>query len=140
MQVFFILKSGLKGTPKLQGIKNFQNVKCVYFNPILMQILFYELLIFPVLSSCMTYHQFVTRLTPRVPLVEKELPTLSVQEHLSSPSVFLKRGLQCSIFNFLCMFCRSFFVLFSFCNWPLYSLSFFDLQLLIAPFGIFKLF
>jgi hypothetical protein len=66
----------MKGTHKLQGIKNFQNVKCVYFNPILIQILFYELLIFPVLSSCMTYHQFVTRLTPRVPLVEKELPTL----------------------------------------------------------------
>jgi len=64
---------------KLEGIKNFQNFKCVYINPILivlsvllwytvsdylfgvfklflMQILFYELLIFLVLSLFITYH------------------------------------------------------------------------------------
>ena len=41
---------------------------------------------FPVLSSLVTYHWFVTRLTRRVPLVEQKLITLP--EHLSSPPVF----------------------------------------------------
>ncbi len=41
---------------------------------------------FPVLSSFMTYHRFVTRLTRRVSLVEQEL--LTIPKHLSSPPVF----------------------------------------------------
>jgi hypothetical protein len=41
---------------------------------------------FPVLSSFMTYHRVLTRLTRQVPLVEQELPTLP--EHLSSFPVF----------------------------------------------------
>jgi hypothetical protein len=51
---------------------------------------------------------FVIRLTRRVPLVEQEL--LTIPEHLSSPPVF--SGGSCySIFIFMCMFCRSLFVL-----------------------------
>ena len=46
----------------------------------------------------------VTRLTQRVPLVEKELPTLP----------YCKVGSCYSFFSFMCMFCRSLFVLFSF--------------------------
>jgi hypothetical protein len=46
-----------------------------------------------------------------------------------------KRGSCCSIFSFLCtVFCISLF--FSFFFWPLYCLSFFDLRLLVIPFGI----
>ena len=39
--------------------------------------------------------------------------------------------------DFCVVFCRSLFVLFV---WPLHFLPFFDLQILITPFGIFKLF
>jgi hypothetical protein len=42
---------------------------------------------FPILSPFMTYHRFVTRLTLRVSLVERELLTLP--EHLSSPPVYI---------------------------------------------------
>ena len=37
-----------------------------------------------------------------------------------------------SNFSFMCMFCRSLFVLLSFVFWPLCCLSFFDLRLLIT--------
>ena len=42
--------------------------------------------------------------------------------------------------GFMCMFCRSLFVLLSFFFWPLCFLSFSDLRILINPFGVFKLF
>jgi hypothetical protein len=64
----------------------------------------------------------VTRLTRRVPLVEQELLILS--EHLSSPPSFWW-GSCYSIFSFMCMFCRSLFVLLYFFFWPLSCLSFF---------------
>jgi hypothetical protein len=38
-----------------------------------------------------------------------------------------------SIFSFICMFCRSLFVLLCFFFWPLCCLFFFDIQILIAP-------
>jgi hypothetical protein len=38
------------------------------------------------------------------------------------------------------MFCRSLFVLLYFFFWPLCCLFFFDLRILVTPFGIFKLF
>jgi hypothetical protein len=66
---------------------------------------------------------FVTRLTRRVPLVGQEL--LILPEHLSSSPV-LKWGSCCSIFSFICMFCRSLFVLLFFFFWPLCCLVFFD--------------
>jgi hypothetical protein len=68
---------------------------------------------------------FVTRLTPRVPLVEQEL--LNIPEHLSSPAVFSVTR------SFMCVFCRSLFVLFiwSIFFWPLCCL-FFDLRILIT--------
>ena len=65
---------------------------------------------------------FVTRLTRRVSLVVQELLTLP--EHLSSCY---------SIFSYLCMFCRSLFVLLYFFFWPLCCLFFFDIQILITP-------
>jgi len=74
--------------------------------------------------------EFVTRLTRRVPLVEQKL--LTHPEHLSSPPVF--SGGSCySIISFMCMFCRSLFVLLSFFFWPLCCLFFFDIRILIAP-------
>ena len=38
-----------------------------------------------------------------------------------------------SIFSFICMFCRSLFVLFYFFFWPLCCLFFFDIRFLITP-------
>ena len=38
-----------------------------------------------------------------------------------------------SIFSFMCMFCRSLFVLLYFFFWPLYCLYFFDVRVLITP-------
>jgi hypothetical protein len=73
---------------------------------------------------------FVTRLTWRVSLEEQVL--LSLREHLSSPPVF--NGGPCySIIRFICMFCRSLFVLLYFFFWPLCCLFFFDIRILIAP-------
>jgi hypothetical protein len=74
---------------------------------------------------------FVTRLTRRVPLVEQELLTLP--EHLSSPSVFSAWGSCYSIFSFICMFCRSLFVLLCFFFWPLCCLFFSNIRILITP-------
>ena len=51
--------------------------------------------------------------------MERELSTLP--EHLSSPPVF------CGVRSFMCMFCRSFIVLF------LFGIVFFDLWILITP-------
>jgi hypothetical protein len=44
------------------------------------------------------------------------------------------RGSYYSIFNFMCMFCRSLFVLLYFYFWPLCCLFFFDFRILITPF------
>jgi hypothetical protein len=65
---------------------------------------------------------FVTRLIRRVPLVEQELLTLP--EH---------RGSCYSIFSFICMFCRSLFVLLCFFFWTLCCLLFFDILIMITP-------
>ena len=72
---------------------------------------------------------FVTRLTRRVPLIEQELYTLP--GHLSSP-----QWDSCySIFRFMCMFCRSLFVLLYLFFWPFCSLFFFDIRILITRDG-----
>jgi hypothetical protein len=76
----------------------------------------------------------VTRLTRRLPLVEQELLTLL--EHLSAPPVF-SEGSCYSIFSFVCMFCRSLFVLFPLAIVLSVLLRFTDSD---YPFGIFKLF
>jgi hypothetical protein len=91
---------------------------------------------FLVLSSFMTYHQFVIRVTRWVLLVKQEL--LSLPEHLSSPLVFswvcVARS---SVFGV--MFCRSLFILLFFFFWSLYCLSFYDLQIPTTPL-VFSLF
>ena len=72
---------------------------------------------------------FVTILTRRVPLVEHEL--LNLPEHLSSPPILVRSCY--SIFSFMCMFCRSLFVLLYFFFCPLCCLFFFDIRILITP-------
>ena len=56
--------------------------------------------IFPFLFSFLTYQRFVTRLTQRVPIVEKELVPLP--EHLSSSPVF--SGVGVAPYLVLCVF------------------------------------
>jgi len=107
---------------------------------------------------------FVVGFTRRVSLVKRRLLTL----HLYTPGFWW--GSRYSIFGLVCVFCRSLFVLLSFCFWPLCCLFFFfwplcclffffwplcclffffwplcclfffDLQILITTLGIFKLF
>jgi hypothetical protein len=50
-----------------------------------------------------------------------------------------KKGSCYSIFSFLCMFCRSLFVLLSFFFWPLHCLFFYDLRLLITLLILLKI-
>ena len=45
----------------------------------------------------------------------------------------LQQGSCFSIFSFICMFCRSLFVLLYFFFWPLCCLFFLDIQILITP-------
>jgi hypothetical protein len=97
-----------------------------------------------VISSFMIITRFVTRVTRRVTLVEKEMPTLP--KYPSSTIVSLW-GSHCSIFSFLCKIVRSLVILLlplyqclSFCYfWSLYCLTIY-LRCLITPFGVFKLF
>ena len=91
---------------------------------------------FPVLSSLWLITGFVTRLTRRVSPVEQELLTL--QEHLSWPPVFsgvraTRSLVLCVCFADRCLSVSTFFFLSLCC-------LFFDLQILITPFGIFNLF
>jgi hypothetical protein len=81
------------------------------------------------------YKWIVTSLTRRVQVVEQELLTLP--EHLSSPRVFSGVRVTRSIFSFICMFCRSLFVLCTFSLVIALSilLQFTDYD---YPFGIFK--
>jgi hypothetical protein len=67
------------------------------------------------------YHLTYNIIGWRVPLVEQELFTLP--EYLS---------LCYLIFSFMCMLCRSMFVLLYFFFWPMFFLSF-DVRLLIIP-------
>ena len=56
-----------------------------------------------------------------------EAGTASPSEHLSSSPVFSVVRV-----SFMCMFCRSFFVLFYFFFWPLCCLFFFDMRILVT--------
>ena len=103
---------------------------------------------FPGLTSFMTYHQFVTRLTRQVPLVEQELLTLPGHLSLWVSCYLIFISLWKIVWSsiilllplFMCMFCRSFFfpfvlflfaIVLSFLLWYTHS---------DYPFGIFKLF
>ena len=76
---------------------------------------------------------FVIRLTRWVPLVEQE--QLTFLEHPSSVPVF-----SCTIFSFMCMLCRSLFVLLSCFAIVLSVLRFTDLISYYPNLGILKLF
>jgi hypothetical protein len=80
---------------------------------------------------------FVTSVTRRVPLVEQELLTLS--EDLSSPPIFSEVPVTRYLVLCVC-FCKWLFVRLSFFIWPFFCLFYFDLRILMTPFGIFKLF
>jgi hypothetical protein len=83
---------------------------------------------FPVLSSSMTYHGFVTRLTRWVSLVEQELPTLP--EYMSSSLIPSGVRVTRSLVLFVCFVDRC--LSFSTCLWPLPCLFFFDKRILIT--------
>ena len=91
---------------------------CIYYNLVLY--------ITPVVS---TYGMNITRLTRHMSLVEQEL--LNPPEHLSSPPVF--SGVRVAIFSFMCMFCRSLFVLLYVFLWSLCCLFFFVIQIMNTP-------
>jgi hypothetical protein len=65
-------------------------------------------------------------------LVSVELELLTSSEHMSSPHVCLS-GSYYSIVSFMCMFCRSLFVLLYFFLWTLCCLFLVDLRILITP-------
>jgi hypothetical protein len=75
----------------------------------------------------MTYHRFVTRLTRRVPLVEKEL--LILPKHMSSPPVFSGVRVTRSLVLYVYFADRRL----SFVLFLLAILSFFGLWILITP-------
>ena len=66
------------------------------------------------------YHQACNQINPTVPLVEQEQFTHDF------------RGFVLPIFSFMCMFCRSWFVLLYSFFWSLYCLFFFDSWILIT--------
>ena len=57
---------------------------------------------------------------------------LTLPEHQVEYAVFSGISI-IRFFSFMCMFCRSLFVLLYFFYWPLCCLSYFDLRILIAP-------
>jgi hypothetical protein len=71
----------------------------------------------------------VTRYTRRVPLVEQEL--FPFRSTWFTPDYLW--GSCYSILSFMCMFCRSLLILFSFFFWPLCCLFLFDIRILITP-------
>jgi hypothetical protein len=65
-----------------------------------------------------------------VPLVEQELFNLPGAPEFTPD---FKSGSCYSFYSFICMFCRSLFVLLYFFFWPLCCLSLFDLRNMITP-------
>jgi hypothetical protein len=83
---------------------------------------------FPVLSSFMTYHRVVTRLTRPVSLMDQELLTLP--EHMSSPPVFSGVRVTRSLVLCVCFVDRFlFFCIFSFGHCVVCSSSIYGLWL-----------
>ena len=80
-------------------------------------------------STSRSFPHLLHRLTRLVPLVEQKLLTLP--EHMSSLRFLV--GFVLLDLLFICMFCRSLFVLFYFFFWPLCCLFFFDIWILITP-------
>ena len=74
-------------------------------------------------------HNDETRIIRRVLYVKQELLTLPQHQWMLPVLI----GFVFLIFGFLCVVCRSLFVLLSFFFWPLYCLSFFNLRLLMTP-------
>jgi hypothetical protein len=82
---------------------------------------------FPVRSSFMTYHRVCCWISTTGATIQAGTAYPS-GAHEFTPS--FKWGTCYSIFSFICMFCRSLFVLLYFFFWPLF---FFDMRILIVP-------
>jgi hypothetical protein len=87
-------------------------------------------------------HRGVKFKISRIPLIglETRLGWRTDRKFLRNPNLNeIKRYLEhwlgtCYlIFSFMCMFCRSLFVLLSFFFWPCCCMSFFDLRILLTP-------
>ena len=82
------------------------------------------------LSSFMTYHRRCNQINTTSPTSGAGPAYPSGAPEICTPD--FQWGSCYSIFSFMCMFCRSLFVLLSFFFWPLCCLSF-DLRILITP-------
>ena len=80
---------------------------------------------FPVLSSFMTYHQVCDQ-------INTTGATSRAGTAYPSGTPTFQWGSCCSIFRFVCICCRSLFVLLYFFFWPLCCLFFFDMRILIT--------
>ena len=112
------------------------NMEYIYFS-------WYDIPDWPLWNICVTndhgYLPLVVETSPSFPL--SWLINGLTDAGTAYPSAFRSTwihplfywGWSHSIFSFLCMFCRSLFVLLSFFFWPLCCLSFFDLWILITP-------
>ena len=85
---------------------------------------------FLVLSSFMTYHQICNQINTTGATSGAGTANPSGAPEFTSG---FQWGSCYLIFSFICMFCRSLFVLLSFFFWPLSCLFFFDLRILITP-------
>ena len=84
---------------------------------------------FPVLSSLMTYNQVCNWITTTGGTSGAGTAYATVAPEFTPDILW---GSCYSIFNFICMFCRSLFVLLSLFFWPLCCLFFFDIRILIT--------
>ena len=85
---------------------------------------------FPVLSSFMTHHRicYYINTTGATSGAGTAYPSGAPE---FTPDILW--GSCYSIFSFICMFCRSLFILLFFFFWPLCCLFFFDIRILITP-------
>jgi hypothetical protein len=85
---------------------------------------------FPVLTSFTTYYRVLNQINTTGATSGAGTAYPSGAPEFTAG---FQRGSCYSIFSFICMFCRSLFVLLCFFFWPLCCLFFFDIRILIAP-------
>ena len=85
---------------------------------------------FPVFSSFTTYCRVCNQINTTG--TTSGAGTAPLPEHYRVHTRF-QWGSCYSIFSFICMFCRSLFVILYFFFWPLCCLFFFDIRIMIAP-------
>ena len=85
----------------------------------------------PILSSFTTYHRVCNQINT-TGATSGAGTTYPSRAHEFTPG--FQWGSCYSTLSFMCMFCRSLFVILYFFLWPLYCLFFFDLMNLITPY------